>query len=234
MQNSIKPMYLLSDSQLLFSKDIDGNYYLSKVKHEFEKSNIKAVYIGASNKDTREFYELFQEGMYNIGISDHYMIKSDFTKTDEVNLENADLILLSGGEVKEGLNIFQKTGIKDIIIKKYYEGTLIIGISAGAIQLGWQTLDKNADNLPDSFLDTLKLIPFIVDVHQENNEWRDLKAVLKISGGMKRGLGIPFGAGIIYYPDQTVEAMRKPIAEFVLAGDLLKETLLLPLNEQLP
>ena len=30
----------------------------------------------------------------------------------------------------------------EIIIKKYFDRTQLIGISAGDIQLGWETLDK--------------------------------------------------------------------------------------------
>ncbi len=35
-----------------------------------------------------------------------------------------------------------------------------------------------------------------------------------LSGESTRGIGIPSGAGLIYYPNQTVEAIRYPSIEF--------------------
>lgn len=230
MEDSIKPLYLLSDSQLLFLQTIDKNCYLSRMKQEFENGHIKSIYIGASNKDKIEFYELFKAAMNNWEIFDCDMINSGFSKTDKENLENADLIFLSGGDTKSGWDIFKETGIKDIIIKKYHEGTFIIGVSAGAVQLGWQMLVNDKVTLSNTVVDMLKLAPFVIDVHQESNEWGNIKSLLKLSSNMKRGFGIPFGAGIIYHPDQTLEITGKPIHKFVLQGDVFKQTLLLPSN----
>ena len=45
---------------------------------------------------------------------------------------------------------------------------------------------------------------------------------------MKRGLGISTGSGIIYYPDNTLEVLGKPVEEFILKDGKHEHTLLLP------
>ncbi len=48
---------------------------------------------------------------------------------------------------------------------------------------------------------------------------------------IKRAYEIPFGGGLIYYPDDTIEAVRKPINEFILKDEKLTHTLIIPKSE---
>jgi hypothetical protein len=59
-------------------------------------------------------------------------------------------------------------------------------------------------------IDTLGLVPFVVDVHDEDRQWRSLDRVVSMLAGTAGGLGIPLGGGVIYHPDQTLEAVRLP------------------------
>lgn len=201
--NNVKPIYLLSDSQLLFSRDSTGQYFLASVTDDIGKTNVKAVYIGWSNGDRPEFYELFKEGMSNLQITDCYMISSEFTATDKQNLKQADLILLAGGDVKAGWEKLSETGAIEIIKEKYASGAVLIGISAGAIQLGYR-VPFEADN---ESVEMMKLVPYIIGAHDEANQWYDLKNSVHLSG--TKGIGIPFGAGFKYYPDQSIETINK-------------------------
>lgn len=59
MNNNIKPIFLLADSQLLFYKSEDGSFLdrLKKLMHkEADVSEINSAYIGASNNDNQQFY----------------------------------------------------------------------------------------------------------------------------------------------------------------------------------
>ena len=133
--NSLLPVYLMADSRLLFQQQKDGSYYLASIRKELESKDPIASYIGASNGDLPEFYDLFVAGMNNIGIGRCYHITAAFEDHEKESLEAAEVILLAGGEVKKGWDVLVKTGIKDIILRKYREGALLMGISAGAIHL---------------------------------------------------------------------------------------------------
>lgn len=230
MQGPIKPIYLFADSQLLFWKK-HGEFFIDSIHEFIQGKNPKAAYIGASNDDAPEYYSIFKSAMNSIGITDCRMIQSKFSPADELFLNESEIILLSGGDVKKGWDVFVKTGIKDAIIKKYYSGAVLLGVSAGAIQLclgGWQEGEIYADNV----IYTFKLGPFLLGVHQEKDDWSLLKRSVRVMGNTIKGVGIPSGGGIIYHPDQSVEAIRYPLNEFSIRNNKLVHCLIYPQSQE--
>lgn len=225
----MEPIILLADSQLLFVKNENQEYYLKSIIGDRLDQSAKCAYIGASNGDEPEFYELFIEAMNIMGFSDCKMISSSFDFDEQEFLDKADLILLAGGDVERGMKVFKEKGINQVLQKKFNEGTIFIGVSAGAIQLGWQSFQKTEDR-KNEITEAFKFIPFMVLVHFDEKDFEGVEAILKNSD-IKRAYEIPFGAGIIYYPDHTVEAIRKPINEFILKEDTFTHTLIFPTPE---
>ena len=76
--------------------------------------------------------------------------------------------------------------------------------------------------------ETLKLVPFMVGVHDEAREWAQLKAALSLADGDVRGIGIPHGAGVVYHADRGVEPLRHPIYKFSKKSGQLTQCLLFP------
>lgn len=224
----IKPICLLADSQLLFLKNEHQQSYLQVMMGDISSRDFKAAYIGASNGDDPVFYNLFCEAMGAIGMGESKMITSSFSEEEQEFLGKADLILLSGGDTNRGLQVFNETRIGEVIQKKYLEGSLLIGVSAGAMQTGWECFNKVGVKYMGT--DALKLVPFIVLVHVEKKDFKNIQTLLMSSKTVKRAYEIPFGAGLIYHPDHTVEAIRKPINEFILKDDKLFSTLIYPIN----
>jgi len=220
----IKPLYLLADSQLLFWKD-KGQLFLAKVREQLDSLNSKAAYVGASNGDSPEFYSLFQAAMSGIDVTLCRMIPSNPSPEDRKFLMSADLVLLGGGDVEQGWKVFEKNGIKELIVQRRYEGSVIVGVSAGAVQFGLATLQESATMTK---LSLFQFAPFYVGAHDEGNEWWNLRALVNLAGDGARGVGIPAGGGLIYCPDGTMEPIRKEITEFFRRGDLMIENLLLP------
>jgi hypothetical protein len=184
----------------------------------------KAAYLGASNNDAPEFYDLFTAAMSGVGIRTCRHIPSDPTDDDIAYLKEADLILLAGGEVGRGWRVFERTKIRDRLTERYYGGAVLLGVSAGAIQLGLKGWDEASERL----IDTLRLVPFVVDVHDEPSWSRLLKAVPK-SGEHARGFGIPTGGGAVYHPDYSVEPVRHPLTEVSLdEQNKVHQALLMP------
>ena len=108
------PIFLLSDSRLLFEKH-HGNSLLEGVRALIEHNEnststashfkITAAYIGASNGDQREFYEMFQLAVEPIGILPPFcrMIPSERVSKEDIDfLNSASIILLAGGDCKRG------------------------------------------------------------------------------------------------------------------------------------
>jgi cyanophycinase-like exopeptidase len=216
--NSVpKPIYLLADSQLLFWKE-DGNLFLESIKIILNNDHPKAAYIGASNGNLPEFYDMFVEAMTQVGIVDCRMIASLSSEEDAQFIEQADLILLAGGDIATGWKIFDATDFSSVLRRRYAEGALLIGVSAGAVQLGSYGWIEKGQSYRELFK-TFNLVPLLIDVHDEREEWRRLQEITGLLNPEVRSIGIPSGAGIIYHPDHTLEPVRYQAMEYLLNAD---------------
>ncbi|HEV2843244.1 MAG TPA: Type 1 glutamine amidotransferase-like domain-containing protein [Thermoanaerobaculia bacterium] len=226
MAGTLKPIFLLADSQLLFWRDEEGKRFLERARALIEADapggRPKAAYLGASNGDAPEFFDLFVAAMAEIRIQDCRHIPARPASDDLAFLAEADLILLSGGDVRQGWEAFQESGLRDKIAERYYAGAVLVGVSAGAVQLGLKGWDQN------EVFDTFSLVPFVVDVHDEP-QWSGLHRALPKTGEHVRGFGIPSGAGALYHSDYSVEPVRSPLTEMERSETgSLRQALLLP------
>ena len=229
MEAKVKPIFLLADSQVLFLKE-SGSLFLDRIRKILDngkkKGDIKAVYIGASNGDEPKFYDIFIAAMAQIGITNCRMIPSKPTSKDKNFLEKADLILLSGGDVDKGLIIIKKNGLDEIILERYHQGAVLMGVSAGAVQLGlkgWR-LSKEEHYF---LLDALKIVPYIIDVH-DDEDWSKLNQAVNESGKYTKGFGIPSGGGDIFHEDWSMESVRHSITEYSFLDEGIKHSLIFP------
>lgn len=223
MSPPIQPIYLLADSQLLFWRG-EGEGFLEAVRRQVEADGPKAAYIGASNRDNPEYYEIFEAAMEGVGITERRHIPARPSAMDEIFLGNAHLILLAGGDVALGWSVLTTTGMRETILQRYYSGAVLMGVSAGAVQLGLSA-EGERDDEP---LDLFKLIPAIIDVHDEGDDWSRLRRLVRRAGSGIRGIGIPSGGGLIYHPDHTLEPIRHSAVELALKADEVAVSLLLP------
>ena len=229
MRMPLQPICLFADSQLLFWSN-KGALFLDAIRKLIVPTTPKAAYIGASNGDDPQFYSIFESAMEKIGIRDCRMIRSSFTSVDEVFMNEADIILLAGGDVERGWRVFNQTGLTELIVKRYYEGAVLIGISAGAVQLGLFGLAQEGSL--NKLIDMFKLVPFIIGAHEERQGWKSLIEAIELLDGSAKGIGIPTGGGLIYYPDQSIEAIRYPLNEVSMREGLIRSSLLLPRQDQ--
>src|SRR5262249_35028984 len=165
--------------------------------------------------------------MESIGVRDCRMIISSFPTADQLFINDSNIILLAGGDVERGWNVFCDVRLKELIIKKYYEGAVLIGISAGAVQLGLYGLAEVRES-SSKLIDTFKLVPFIIGAHEEKEDWISLREAIQLLNGSVTGIGIPTGGGLIYHPDQSIEAIRHPLYEFTMNDGVINHSLLIP------
>ncbi|WP_456406148.1 Type 1 glutamine amidotransferase-like domain-containing protein [Caldithrix abyssi] len=218
-----KAALLLADSQLLFEQ-YGGQSFLKNYLAQI--SGGRAAYIGAANDDRPEFFQIFTAAMRGFSSVECRHIKKEFNETERDFLSQADIILLAGGDVLYGWKILEQTGMAAIIVERYYAGTYLIGVSAGAIHLGLAFPDQD-----DQLQPMLKCIPFVIDVHQQAENWSRLKQTLSLlKNPYVHGIGIPFGGGVLYHPNHSIEALNKPAWLFEQENERLKSQLLLPKN----
>lgn len=223
-----RPLYLLADSQLLFWRQGERRLLESMLADLGGKSP-RAAYVGASNGDRPEFYEIFTAALDNVGLFDYRMIRSDFSPEERAFLEEAEVILLAGGDVRLGWDTFERTGMKEVLLARYAQGAVLIGVSAGAVQLGRHALlEGHPASATTELVNMLNLAPAVVDVHDERGEWARLSNAVHLLEGTVIGLGIPTGGGLVVHPDATFEPLRHPAHEFAFDGTRVTHSLLWP------
>jgi len=220
------PVYLLADSQLLFSSP-GGRPLLAAAVDAIGSPAPRAAYVGAANGDQPEYYSIFEGAMEMIGVRDRRMILSDYSDQDRAYLRSADIIVLAGGDVGAGLRVLRETRMDDDLDERHREGAVLVGVSAGAAHLGAMAWlgDEPADG---ELVGALGIVPFSVDAHDEAGGWRRLRQLVARSLPGSVGIGVPFGGGIIHHPDGTVEPVARTAVEFRLVDDRIVESILYP------
>ncbi len=170
--------------------------------------------------------------MQSIGISQCRMVPIHPAADDMAFLQTADLVLLAGGDVERGWRAFEQNGVKDLVNRRRYDGVVLIGVSAGAIQLGLGGLvEPAAESSAVKKAEFFRFAPFYVGAHEEQEEWWNLKLLITSSQVDARGIGIPMGGGAIYFPDGELEPIRKPLTEFLKEDGEFRESMLMPESE---
>ncbi|HEX6911439.1 MAG TPA: Type 1 glutamine amidotransferase-like domain-containing protein [Longimicrobium sp.] len=218
------PLFLLSDSQLLFWSDDDG-HFIDRIAAYTGRGAPRAAYLGASNGDHPDFYSIFLAAIEGIGPAECRMIPAVPSPEELAFVERADLILLAGGDVGVGWRAFEASGMRDVVDRRYHAGAVLVGVSAGAVQLGTAGWPEGR---PDAAFGTWGLAPFVVDAHAEDEDWAQLRAVVRARGDGARGIGIPRGGGLVYHADGTLEAVRHPLTELAVRGEELVSAVIFP------
>jgi len=221
-----RPLYLLADSQLLFWKGTTGPF-LASVLEANAPARPSVAYIGASNGDSPEAYSILEAAMDSLEIGSDRHISSAFAATEREFLETADIIVLAGGDVQAGWDVFTRTGMREVIENRYREGALLIGVSAGAVQLGTHATVKDEDGSA-RLIETFGFVRNIVDVHDEQQDWHTLAGTIHLLEGEATGIGIRRGGGLISHPDGTLEPIRHAVDEFTFGDNRLQRAVLLP------
>jgi cyanophycinase len=216
----MKSIFLLADSQLLFWRE-NGEFFLERLVRERPRDQLKAAYVGASNGDHPDFYKIFVSAMEGARVFDCRMIPSVLSNADMAFLNDADIILLAGGDVEAGWRVFLSNGLSEHIVRRYFEGASLIGVSAGAVQLGLCCLAADG-----SLTETFKLVPFIIGAHEESANWKTTIDLLRLSEPGTTAIGLPAGGGAVYHPNQTVEPIRQPLVQLSLEEGNVRQTFL--------
>jgi hypothetical protein len=221
--SATRPLFLLADSQLLFWTDSGGGF-VHRLARLAGGGAFRAAYLGASNGDQPEYYQLFQAAMEPAG-AECRMIPAAPSHADMRFLRSAALVLLAGGDVRRGWTAFEHGGVREAVARRHEEGAVLVGVSAGAVQLGMAGWPEGRTA---QLFATWGLVPFLVGAHAEDDDWAELRAAVLAHDGQAVGFGIPRGGGLAYHPDGAVEPIRHPLVEVRAAEGRVTTAMVLP------
>jgi dipeptidase E len=220
MMNNLKPIYLLAGG-----RSSNREPLCSLIQIIFKENGVTSptvAYVGTANGDDESFFQRMADILRTAGAGkvNHALISSygaDLRKARDV-LTSADIVLVSGGDVFEGIQKLKERNMVDFLRRLYDQGKPFFGLSAGSIMLAenwvhWS--DPNDDSTAELF-PCLQFAPIICDTHGEQDDWEELKMALKLSKDDQKGYGIVSGTAIRVYPNsRMVEALGGAINQFI-------------------
>jgi len=214
----IKPLYLMAGGNRRSSSAMMSA--MSRAMRECERQKPRVAYIGAANGDNAIFYGMVKSVLLGAGAGEVFMVA---LAKDEIDLpkakgalESADAVFLSGGEVEDGMKWLEKHGLVDFMRELRDGGKLFFGVSAGTIMLGrcWVRWGDPGDDGTAELFDCLGFAPTTLDTHAEDEDWKELKAALRLQGPGARGYGIPMD-GVMRFDEGKLENLEKEALRYV-------------------
>lgn len=179
------------------------------------------AYIGAASGDDPGFFSWLSGRFTGSGSGSVSLVPTVSPHTQRSRtlslLEEADLIFISGGDVEAGMSALEKLSLRSVLTQLHKSGKPFFGLSAGSIMLSdswvrWR--DPDRDETAELF-PCLGFAPILCDMHAEEDDWIELKALLQLHNPGTLGYGIPTGAGLQVDPNGTLMGLGKPIFPFV-------------------
>ena len=179
------------------------------------KSRPTLAYVGAASNDDPTFARRIGELVFGATarvISVELTRKGTRTSTLRAQLADADLMFFTGGDVEHGMALIADRGLAPYIRELAAGGTIVEGISAGAIMVGrhWVRFPEHGE--PEVF-DCLGIVPASFDTHGEGDGWSELRALARLARDERLVYGIP-SDGCAYWDGSRVRALGSPLARF--------------------
>jgi len=212
---TILPIYLLAGGP--GAKRQSPDPILQMALRELGKTKPSVAYIGAAHGDSLMFYLFIKRLIVAAGAGKVELVplakkKSNIAEAQLI-IQSSDCIFVSGGDVSEGMRVLNEKSVIPLIKKRYDEGALIIGVSAGSIMLAKQWInwpDEN-DEASAELFPCMNLAPVLCDTHGEADKWNELHSLLRLTEGDQIGYGIPSGGAMRISTDGAVEAISLPL-----------------------
>jgi len=135
-------------------------------------------------------------------------------------LTTADAIFISGGDVEKGMQSLIDKNMVDFLRELNLNGKLFFGSSAGSLMLAkmWVRWRDPKDDTTAELFPCLDIAPVLCDAHAEADGFAELQTALTLAQNTDRGYGIASNTAIKCYPDGTVEAVGRPVWQFLKRG----------------
>ena len=211
-----KPALLLAGGQRSSVGEMAKS--ISRAFTEGQKTTL--AYIGAASGDSYIFFNMMKALLKKAGADKVTFVRLAKEKVDLENIKNtlssADVVFISGGEVEDGMKWLNKHLLVDFIKDLYRGGKQFIGVSAGSIMLGssWVKWDDPDNDDTAALFDCIGIIPAVFDTHAEDENWKELKTVLRLMGDGARGYGLTRGCAIYADSHGNLENLEKTVLTY--------------------
>jgi hypothetical protein len=173
------------------------------------------AWVGAANGDQRAWFERVAKVL-----RERYGAEVEAARTtgefdpEETRqlVEAAQMIYLGGGDVSQLAERVRATRLDEQIRRRYQEGALVVGVSAGAIGLSrfWvQFPDDNFELDEPKRFACVGAVEVAIDCHDEESDWEELRALLAAwereePGAVVEAYGIPLGGALEIAPSGKI------------------------------
>lgn len=176
----------------------------------------RIAYIGAASDNNAYYYSIVKEMLSASGAGEVFIAEFNKKLKYGNNLQKADILFISGGDVKYGIDCLLKNHAAESIIELSENGMPVIGVSAGSIMMCRQWVDWSEpdDSSTAALFPCLGLTDFICDTHDEGDGWEELKTALSLSKDGVLGYGIPTDGALLVDSNGLICACRRSINIF--------------------
>lgn len=173
------------------------------------------AYVGAASNDDRTFTARVRRLVF--GPSARVRLieltrRGTRTSTIRAELADADLVFFTGGDVERGMELIEDRDLAPYVRELATGGTVMEGISAGAIMLGRRWVRFPSGGESRAFA-CLGIVPASFDTHGESDGWSELRALARLPGDEKVVYGIP-SHGCAHWDGSCLRAPGPPLVRF--------------------
>ena len=167
---------------------------------EVDRPRPVVAYVGAATDDNHGFFTMIH-GALAPGSSvrmEPVKIASPKARPADARavLEACDLVFMSGGDVEHGMKVLHDRDLARTLVALAHAGKPFFGISAGSLMMAreWVRFPDENDDASAELFPCLGLAPLHVDAHSEDDDWSELRVVVRLLH--ERGDESPVGYGL--------------------------------------
>lgn len=190
----------------------------------YKKKAPCVAYIGTASNDNKEFFLMLSQILMAAEAGSVTLVpivrRFDLDKAKDILLAS-DIVFISGGDVDLGMKYLRKRNLIIFFRELYNRGKLFCGISAGAIMLcrNWMHWRDPDDDNTVELLDCLGFAPLLCDVHDEEDNWVEMKRLLGFFPQGTAGYGIPAEGALRVSPNGKITSLGSAPARFIKKGE---------------
>jgi len=112
-------------------------------------------------------------------------------------IEAAGVLYLDGGDTLHLAEAVRARGLEGALAKAARHARLIHGLSAGACAAAPYTVGYDDDDAPRVARCLALGLPWPADVHDEDDDWPEMRTLLELRPAKERGLVVPTGGAVL-------------------------------------
>lgn len=169
----------------------DTSYETKEIDEEIvkmtEKENPNFLFIGLASSHSDSYYDTMKKIYKELGCETVYLKKKNIINNPDIvvnKIENADIIYICGGDTVKLLTDIKEYKIDELLLEAYNKGTVLAGMSAGAILLSQKgfsdSLIARGESDKYEFIEGLNFVnlSFCPHYHSSIEKTKDLEEYL--------------------------------------------------------